>query len=117
MTGMTERNRQKVELAGKGYSSSYINDWSAKTTLYRHNPSHNQDGEVVAEIGTAVSGVPGNPDYVLRKSKIGLLAWPPSDTCGCKWCVERASKPVEEEAIAAEAFFKRSAAVKDSVPS
>lgn len=118
MAGMTERNRQKIELAGRGYSTSYINDWSAKTTLYRHKPSYNQNGEVVAEIGTTVSGVPGNPDYVLRKSKIGLFAWAPSDQCKCKWCGERVEEPVSsvsskqeestvEEVVKESSYFAR----------
>ena len=95
-TGITERNRQKSELANIGYSMKYIDEWQPKVTLYRHTASLNAQGEVIRDIGTTVSGVPGNPDYVLRKSKIGLFQWPPSDTCECKWCQEKAAPKVAE---------------------
>ena len=88
-TGITERNRQKSELANIGYSMKYIDEWQPKVTLYRHTASLNAQGEVIRDIGTTVSGVPGNPDYVLRKSKIGLFQWPPSETCECQWCTAR----------------------------
>jgi hypothetical protein len=88
MVGITERNRQKDELASIGFSLKYIDEWQPKTTLYRHKPSYTVSGEIAADVGTAVAGVPGSPDYVLRKSKDGLFAWPPSGTCECKWCIE-----------------------------
>jgi len=88
MAGITERNKQRNELAGIGYSLRYIDEWQPKTTLYRHKPSYYVNGEMDSDVGTAVKGVPGSPDYVLRKAKIGLFPWPPSDTCTCKWCKE-----------------------------
>ena len=95
MAGITLRNNQKAELKSAGFSYRYIDEWQPKTTLYRHKPSYNIDGEMTADVGTAVKGVPGSPDYVLRKSKIGLFPWPPSVGCACRWCV--ASAPVPEE--------------------
>ena len=89
MAGITERNRQKNELASAGFTLRYIDEWQPKTTLYRHKPSYGVDGEIMDGVGTLVKGVPGNPDYVLRKARIGLFPWPPSDSCGCKWCAER----------------------------
>ena len=89
MAGITERNKQKNELAGIGYSFLYIDEWQPKTTLYRHKPSYYVSGEMDSDVGTAVKGVPGSPDYVLRKAKIGLFPWPPSAECSCKWCGER----------------------------
>ena len=80
MTGIQERNQQKAELANLGYSLKYIDDWPPKTTLYRHK-SDTPEGK-----GTAIPNVPGNPDFVLSKSRIGLFPWPPSVTCMCKWC-------------------------------
>ena len=97
VTGITERNKMKTELAGIGYSLKYINDWQPKITLYRHTASLNTEGEVIRDIGTAISGVPGNPDYVLRKSKIGLFQWPPSDTCDCQWCKVRVAEKAKVE--------------------
>ena len=99
MAGITERNKQKVELANAGFTMSYIDDWQPKTTLYRHKASFNVQGEIVRGVGTAIKGVPGSPDYVLRKSKIGLFPWKPSATCECKWCRESFT---EAEAIVEE---------------
>ena len=98
MAGITERNRQKNELASIGFSLRYIDEWQSKTTLYRHKPSLNDRGEVAAVVGTAVAGVPGSPDYVLRKARIGLFPWMPGDTCTCRWCLERRQpdEPVQQ---------------------
>ena len=97
MTGITDRNRQKNELASIGYSLQYIDEWQPKTTLYRHKPSYNTSGKIDADVGTEVSGVPGSPDYVLRKSKIGLFQWPPSESCDCQWCQESSKAPKVEK--------------------
>jgi hypothetical protein len=104
MAGITERNQQKNELVRVGFSLRYIDEWPAKTALYRHKPSYNTDGEITEDLGTAVKGVPGSPDYVLRKARIGLFPWPPSDACVCQWCKEReaagvpvVSRPEAEE--------------------
>jgi len=97
MAGITERNQQKMELVNTGFSMRYIDEWQAKTVLYRHKASLNVQGEVVRDIGTTLTGVPGNPDYVLRKAKIGLFPWKPGVSCDCKWCkdsyVESAPEP------------------------
>jgi hypothetical protein len=93
MAGITERNRQKNELASIGFSLKYIDEWQPKTTLYRHKPSYNVDGEIAEDVGTSVKGVPGSPDYVLRKAQIGLFPWMPSDSCTCRWCVQRDPVP------------------------
>ena len=86
MAGITERNQQKNELANAGFTLRYIDEWQPKTTLYRHKPSYNIEGEITEDVGTTVRGVPGSPDYVLRKAKIGLFPWPPSESCACRWC-------------------------------
>ena len=91
VTGITERNKIKAELTGLGYSMKYIDDWQPKTTLYRHREACNDEGNVTDAVGTSVSNVPGNPDYVLRKSKIGLFPWAPSESCECQWCAEAAT--------------------------
>ena len=97
MAGITERNQQKMELVNTGFSMRYIDEWQAKTVLYRHKASLNVQGEVVRDIGTTLTGVPGNPDYVLRKAKIGLFPGKPGVSCDCKWCkdsyVESAPEP------------------------
>ena len=95
-TGITERNKMKVELASIGYSLKYIDEWQPKTTLYRHKPSYSVSGKVSEDVGTEVNGVPGSPDYVLRKSRIGLFPWPPSESCECQWCQEKAVPKVAE---------------------
>ena len=88
MAGITERNKQKNELASIGFSMKYIDEWQPKTTLYRHKPSYSVSGKIDSEVGTAVTGVPGNPDYVLSKARIGLFPWVPGNGCTCKWCIE-----------------------------
>jgi len=89
MAGITERNQQKLDLANAGFSLRYIDEWQPKATLYRHKPSYAADGTVSEGIGTVAAGVPGNPDYVLRKARIGLFPWAPSESCTCQWCVAR----------------------------
>ena len=96
MVGITERNRQKLELTNAGFTLRYIDEWQPKTTLYRHKASYTVDGEISQDIGSKVTGVPGTPDYVLRKAKIGLFPWKPNDECECQWCKE--SFAVEDEA-------------------
>ena len=89
MAGITERNKQKNELTSIGFSMRYIDEWQPKTTLYRHTPSYTVSGEMDSDVGTAVKGVPGSPDYVLRKARMGLFPWLPGESCTCKWCAER----------------------------
>ena len=83
---ITERNVLKNELANIGYSLKYIDEWQPKTTLYRHKPALNVEGEIAHDVGTKVENCPGSPDYVYRKSKMGLFVWPPSTSCECQWC-------------------------------
>ena len=78
-----ERTDLRQELVGQGYSWKYIDEWPTKTTLYWH-----RDNGVKA-VGSAVRGVPGSPDYVNRKARIGLFPWPPSEACTCRWCAKR----------------------------
>ena len=106
VTGITERNKMKVELANLGYSLKYIDDWQPKTTLYRHKKAYNNEGDVTDDIGTSVSNVPGNPDYVLRKARIGLFPWKPSESCECEWCRESHVEPVPEPEVISETATK-----------
>jgi len=98
MVTTKERTEIREELVSQGYSWEYIDGWQPKITLYRHREIKN--GElVVSPVGTAVENLPGNPDYVLRKSRLGLLPYPPSDTCECRWCEARSVnvEPVADE--------------------
>ncbi len=92
MAGITERNQQKLELASVGFSLKYIDEWQPKTTLYRHKASYTSEGKISQDIGSTIKGVPGSPDYVLRKAKIGLFPWKPGGQCECRWCQERVSE-------------------------
>ena len=56
MVGITERNKQKLELANAGFSMGYIDDWQSKTTLYRHKPSYNNEGKIIGPVGTTITG-------------------------------------------------------------
>ena len=99
VTGITERNQMKTELVKLGYALRYIDEWQPKATLYRHRPAYNDEGKVTDAIGTAVPNVPGNPDYVLRKARIGLFPWMPGEKCECQWCVVAGSEQIEEPAL------------------
>ena len=91
MVTTKERTEIRAELVGQGYSWEYIDGWQPKITLYRHREIKN--GEVVVSpVGTKLENLPGNRDYVLRKSNLGLLPYPPSDTCECRWCEVRSVK-------------------------
>jgi len=85
-TNITERNKLKQELAGLGYSLKYIDEWAPKTRLYRHKASYNVEGHIMDEVGTYMDNVPGNPDYVQKKARIGLFTWKPGPECSCEWC-------------------------------
>ena len=82
-----ERTEMREKLVEQGYSWEYIDGWQPKITLYRHAPIISQDGNVVSPVGQKVGNLPGNPNYVLRKSIIGMLPYPPSNACECRWCV------------------------------
>ena len=90
-----ERSDMMAELASSGYSVRDIDSWPPKTTLYRHKPMMNGDA-IVKDIGDAIHNLPGSPDYILQKSKIGLLQWPPSGTCKCRWCTARSANGKKE---------------------
>ena len=95
-----------MELVNSGFSMRYIDEWQPKTVLYRHKASLNVQGEVVRDIGTTLTGVPGNPDYVLRKAKIGLFPWKPGVSCDCKWCKDSYVEPVPEPEVNSEMVTK-----------
>ena len=99
MANITERNKQKVDLANAGFSMKYIDAWQAKTVLFRHKASVNSEGKISGAVGTTVTGVPGNPDYVLRKAKIGLFPWKPEESCTCQWCRETNWKAQEPTTV------------------
>ena len=79
----------KKELVDIGYSLKYMDEWQPKTTLYRHKPALDIKGNIVFDVGTFIENVPGSPDYTLKKAKIGLFQWPPSDSWEGRWCKER----------------------------
>ena len=87
--GTRERTELRAELTSQGYSWEYIDEWQPKVTLYRHKDMKSPNGEVVSPAGTALHNLPGSPDYVGRKARIGLFVWPPGQGCQCLWCKER----------------------------
>jgi len=102
-TNITERNKLKEELAGLGYSLKYIDEWTPKTRLYRHKASYNVEGHIMDEVGTYMDNVPGNPDYVQKKARIGLFTWKPGPDCSCRWCAESFKKLAEKPDMVTEA--------------
>ena len=117
MTGIQERNQQKIELANQGYSMKYIDEWPPKTTLFRHKPVYDGNGNVVKEVGERLFNLPGNPDFVLLKSKIGLFPWPPSKDCTCKWCSQANEKKTKSDDVITDVVIEVQLGVKKAVPS
>ena len=98
MVNLSDRQRMRSELVAVGYSWEYIDEWQPKTTLYRHTPGLDINGNEVFPVGSAIKGVPGSPAYVLRKSRIGMFPFLPGDTCECRWCsANRVNVEVTEE--------------------
>jgi len=89
MVNLSDRQRMRQELVAVGYSWEYIDEWQPKTTLYRHAPGLDINGNEVFPVGSSIKGVPGSPDYVLKKSRIGMFPFLPGDTCECRWCKAR----------------------------
>ena len=92
-----ERTELRQELVGQGFSWNYIDEWQPKVTLHRHRATYNPTGDVVHEVGSKLEKLPGSPDYVNRKARIGLFPWPPGANCTCHWCV-KASAATKAEA-------------------
>ena len=98
MVNLSDRQRMRSELVAVRYSWEYIDEWQPKTTLYRPTPGLDINGNEVFPVGSAIKGVPGSPDYVLRKSRIGMFPFLPGDTCECRWCsANRVNVEVTEE--------------------
>jgi hypothetical protein len=102
MVTTKERTEMREQLVGQGYSCGNIDAWQPKISLYLHAPKVNSSSEIIHPVGTKIENLPGSPDYVLRKSVLGMLPYPPSDTCECRWCairkveVETVVEPVSE---------------------
>ena len=104
-----ERTDLRKELVSQGYAWEYVDEWQPKTTLYLHAPKLNEQGDVVKPAGSKVENLPGSPDYVLGKARLGMLPYPPSSTCECRWCAvynvkaevktESEDGKVEEESV------------------
>ena len=98
---MTTKDRTELreELVGQGFSWDYVDEWPSKSTYYVHRAVKNPSGEVVRDVGTEITGLPGNPDYARSKARQGLLPWPPNENCTCAWC--RKNREVTTEKISA----------------
>jgi hypothetical protein len=84
-----QRQAVRAELVSYGYSWQYVDSWAPKLTLYWHRPQLNTEGQMVKPIGTVLPMQPGNPEHAAKKARMGLLPWPPNETCQCKACRER----------------------------
>ena len=89
-----ERTELRQDLVGQGYHWDYIDEWQPKVSLYRHRAMISPSGDLISDVGTKLDNLPGNPDYVSRKARLGLYPWPPGDTCTCRWCAERKPEPL-----------------------
>ena len=108
---MQEYNKIKNELMGLGYSMRYVDEWQPKIRLYRHKAAYNVEGDLSDEVGTYTDNVPGDPRYLLRKARIGMFGFPPSETCTCKWCNENKVTQVAAKTEVVEAAPESSAPV------
>ena len=89
-----ERTELRQDLVGQGYHWDYIDEWQPTVSLYRHRAMISPSGDLISDVGTKLDNLPGNPDYVSRKARLGLYPWPPGDTCTCRWCAERKPEPL-----------------------
>ena len=89
-----ERTELRQDLVSQGYHWDYIDEWQPKVSLYRHRAMISPSGDLISDVGTKLDNLPGNPDYVSRKARLGLYPWPPGDTCTCRWCAERKPEPL-----------------------
>ena len=92
-----KRTEVRAELVSQGYSFDYVDSWPPKVTLYPHKDLLNMDGKVAIPRGTPLPNHPGHPDHLARKSRLGLLSWPPTNSCECRACRESriATQPAE----------------------
>ena len=89
MVTTAERQQLREELVSQGYTWDYIDSWQPKITLYRHTPGLNTDGEICFPVGTQLKNLTGTPRYIAKMGRLGMLPYPPTDSCECRWCVER----------------------------
>ena len=89
MITTADRVPMKAELVANGYAWNYLDTWQPKITLYRHAPGLTVTGELAFPVGTPLPQLPGEPSYVLKMARNGMLPYPPTGTCECRWCVER----------------------------
>ena len=62
MVNLSDRQRMRQELVAQGYSWEYVDEWQPKTTLYRHAPGLDIQGNEVFPVGSPIKGVPGSPE-------------------------------------------------------
>ena len=99
MVSFKDRRQMRQELVSQGFAWEYIDEWQPKTTLFRHAPGLDMQGNEAVPVGAQIKGVPGNPDYVLRKARLGMFPYPPNEGCQCRWCSQRAETNIPVKVI------------------
>ena len=92
-----DRQARRQTLMQVGFSIEQIDGGQPKVDYYRHAPRlkpngqifKSHDGESDGEIGKLIPNQPGDQFTAVRLSGRGVLPWPPSETCECKYCLER----------------------------
>ena len=51
MVSLSDRQRMRQELVSQGYSWEYVDEWQPKTTLYRHAPGLDIQGNEAFPVG------------------------------------------------------------------
>jgi hypothetical protein len=93
---MDSRRKQEVEkaLVEQGFHAEVMDNWQPKLDLWWHRDQPAVEPNAKGRLrGDLQPNLNGHPEQQLKYSTIGLLPWPPSDTCRCKGCREaRASQ-------------------------
>jgi hypothetical protein len=88
---MDKELRKEVEREWKklGVPGNVLDTWQPRQNCWSHTPQLTPGGSIAKPAGTFMPNLPGNPDHAMRKARIGVLPWPPAETCRCKACRER----------------------------
>ena len=87
MVDYRRRKELGKELDAAGYKAEMLDSWQPKVDLYFHKDNWNYAKDtIVNPKGSKLKTQPGNPEHVLNQARRGVLTYPPSDSCVCKFC-------------------------------
>tara|TARA_R110002020_G_scaffold201752_3_gene404552 strand:+ start:7671 stop:8003 length:333 start_codon:yes stop_codon:yes gene_type:complete len=87
MVDYRRRKELAKELSAAGYKAEMLDSWQPKVDLFYHEDKWNYAGDsIVNAKGSKLKNQPGHPEHVMNQARRGVLTYPPSDTCVCKFC-------------------------------